>query len=253
MMLFAMVEEGCRLLAAKGALPGPAVRLAAEEDGGLAGTLVESMPARRPSAGRPVAYLCLPAFVVLILLGFDRLIFFHRPTAQIPYAQFFSQHILFYALDVAFAFGLILCGLHLAECARRLFAVCSFRSILVFCHASSPAGGVSVTAGQSGGEHSLISWKTVENVDEGFAHWARRPQSSARFRVGFCWAEALSEASGGESPRQLLQLNRSDLTDEAMNRIIELPFAVAFSGEEESAGPKGNTGGVRPPIGFTGV
>jgi hypothetical protein len=241
-ILFAMIEEGCRLLTPRGSPTRTPTRLQNEQDPRIPGTLIESFPTALPSFGKPAAYLCLPAVVVLVTTGFSRLVNFNRSTTPMIYSDFFSYHALFYALDVAFALGLVLCGLHLVECARKLFGVCRFSSVLVFCHLSEPPASAAAEVptdrrarrrrGPSG-----TPWTILNEVDDQFAAWARRPDTPTAFHMGFSWAEAVSEAAGGNTPRHLLALRVSQSLDEAMDRILELPFQVDYRKEPEEMEP----------------
>ncbi len=241
-ILFAMIEEGCRLLTPRGSPTRTPTRLQNEEDPRIPATLIESFPTALPSFGKPAAYLCLPAMVVLVTIGFSRLVNFDRSTTPMMYSDFFSYHVLFYALDVAFALGLVLCGLHLVECARKLFGVCSFSSVLVFCRLSEPPASAAPEVAQDRRARrrrgpSGSRWTILNEVDDQFAAWARKPDAPAAFRMEFSWAEAVSEAAGGDAPRHLLALRVSESLDEAMDRILELPFQVDFRKEPEEMEP----------------
>jgi hypothetical protein len=69
---------------------------------------------------------------MLLIMGFTRLIHFRRATGMIPHIEFFRYYFVDYMLEVAFAIGLIIVGMRLAEMARKLFGVQRYRSALVF-------------------------------------------------------------------------------------------------------------------------
>jgi hypothetical protein len=241
-ILFAMIEEGCRLLTPRGSPTRVPTRLRSKEDHRIPGTLVESYPAALPSFGKPAAYFCLPAMVVLTTIGFSRLVGFSRPATQMVYSDFFSRHFLFYALDVAVALGLVLCGLHLVECARKLFGVRRFGSVLVFCRLSEPPASDAPEVPDDRRppkkrRRSSTEWEILEEVDDQFAAWARKPDAATAFRMEFGWAEAVSEAGGEDASRHLLALRVSPSLNEAMDRILELPFLVNFGREPKRVEP----------------
>ncbi len=241
-VFLALVEEGCRLLSPRGQPHRGAIRLEMEGNTLVKGSLVENAPFAVPSIGRPAAYVCLPLILILMVTGFSRLISFTGPASSMPYQVFLARYALQYLLEVAFSLGLILCGLHFANWARKLFAGRSFRSFLVFCSVI-PAGarvpreptprlpkGLGILSGGT-------RWAQVTGVDEQLATWARTPGAEGEFRLESCWAEAVSEAAAAGEPRFLIGALRSQALDRAVSRIMELPFHVRFErhdGEDDA-------------------
>ncbi|MBI4963608.1 MAG: hypothetical protein HY913_10055 [Desulfomonile tiedjei] len=237
-LFFALLEEGCRLLSAAGQPDRKPVRLEQKETSTTKGTLIESYPESVQAFSRPAAYVCLPFIFLLLTMGFSRLINFQRPVGPMHYVDFLAYHSLDYVLEVAFALGLILAGLYLAELARRMFGIRRFRSALVFCYAmktGSPTN-LGASSNQLLGPRMRIKWKVAQGVDDQFAGWAKDPGRERKFSVQLCWAEAFSEASTAEAARFLIRLEQSSSLDEAMKHLSELPFHVGFQ-TEAAAGP----------------
>ena len=232
-LFFSLLEEGCRLLSPKGLPDRRPVRLEQEAAPTTKGTLIESYPEAVKAFSRPAAYACLPFVFLLLTMGFSRLMDFHRPVAPMHYADFLAYHSLDYVLEVAFALGLILTGLNLAELARRMFEACRFRSALVFCYAmkGAPDRNSGTSPKQPLGPSGPVNWKVVQGVDDQFAGWAKDPASQRKFSVQLCWAEAFSEASAAGAPRFLIRLEKSPSLDEAMQHLSELPFHVDFQAD----------------------
>ncbi len=248
---FALLEEGCRLLTRKGDPDRKPGRLQATGRPRVKATLVETFPELVRSLARPAAYSCLPLALILISNGFRRLVNFQQPTQPMPYADFLSRYLPVYGMDIAFAFGLILAGLHFGQCARVLFGPRSYRSVLVFCHVSE-AGAMADSLPESdrlptpGDVHRPTTWEEVNGVDEQFANWARQPDSQGTFLLNVCWAEVRSESSAPESPRHLVRVEAADKLERAMARILELPFRVHFHVDHEAVGPTGPLNDHRP-------
>jgi hypothetical protein len=236
-LMFALIEQGCRLLTPRGYAERSPTRLQEETKPRIKGTLVENFPIETRGLGSPAAYLCLALIIMFLSVGFLRLIHFHRPVTSIMYTEFLSSHLLLYALDVAFYLGLILCGLHFARWARRLFGIRRFVSSLVFCcvtnvdRLESSEGGESGPLQKSRTPQGMV-WKIAPGVDDEFAAWARHPQSVARFEMEACWGEVLSEAGTADAPRHLTRVRRSQNLEHSMARILELPFKVDFRVEK---------------------
>jgi len=159
-----------------------------------------------------------------------------------PYPEFFSVYFLDYLIEVAFALGLVVVGLHLAERARELFGVRRYRSALVFCHVGTH--GNRQSKGESGSQtrdvvnpFGEISWKTAHGVDEQFAQWVREPGRARRFTGVVYWADVLSESPSADGPRFVIGLQQSQSLDGAMRRILSIPFHVAFRSVEEDVVP----------------
>jgi hypothetical protein len=238
-LFVALLEEGCRLLNPKGCPDRPATRLEEEANPDSKASLMESFPTKLPSLSRPAGYLCLPLIVLLLVLGFSRLIQFQGIEEAMPYADFLSFHLVDYVLEVTVAFGLILCGLHFSEWARSLLGVCKFRSALIFCreiddvHSEEtndrPARKRSIIS-RSGSPATKI-WRSAQGVDDRFVEWAKYPDSIRKFMMEICWAEAVSESGSPEGPRHLTLLQQSPALDGAMNRILRLPFSVRLQKE----------------------
>jgi len=164
-------------------------------------------------------------------MGFSRLINFQRPLATTHYMDFLAYQLPDYVLEVAFAFGLILAGLHLAEWARRIFGIQQYHSSVVLCHtlrsiSTEDASGMERPSSREKGQG--LGWSVVQGVDKGFLAWAREPNKDASFEVTICWAEVLTEAADRQGPRFVIDMFRSDSLDEAMERVIELPFCADF-------------------------
>ncbi len=231
-LFFALLEEGSKLLSAKGGSPAPPTRLEAKNDPATKGTLIESRPEAVRTFLRPAGYFCLPLVFLLVTMGFSRLIHFRGLSASMHYTQFLGLHSLNYLLEVAFALGLILSGLYLAEWARKLFAVRNFGSSLVFCcmrsdrELEASAQDVAVKAAHP--RRPAMSWKPVREVDDQLAAWAKRPQSSRRFKLELSWAHVSSESAEADGPRFLIELDSSEALERAMKRILDIPFHVNF-------------------------
>jgi hypothetical protein len=243
-VFFALVEEGCRLLTAKGAPENRPVRLEASHAADITGTLVESSPVRVASFGRPAAYICLPLAVFLLIAGFSRLVHYDPGLPPMLYTEFFSAHFLGELVRLAFAFGLIIVGLHFSEVARELLAVRMFRSSLVFLYCDAPAGMRRATKTGPGHETALMSpdqysWKIAGGVDDQLAEWARQPQAVNDFRITVRWAETVSEASERGGRRYVVRMERSQSLETAVGLILELPFYVHLNrGDMSSTGPQ---------------
>ncbi|MEJ2716494.1 MAG: hypothetical protein P8182_05055 [Deltaproteobacteria bacterium] len=236
-LLFALIEQGCRLLTPRGFAERSPIRVQEETTPRIKGTLIENFPVQTRALSSPAAYVCLALMIVFLSVGFLRLIHFHRPVTAMAYTEFFSSHLLLYALDVAFYLGLILCGLHFARWARRLFSIRRFVSSLVFCYTASVQRPESSEQGESGpwqksGRSQGMVWKITQGADDEFAAWARQPQAVTRFEMEACWGEALSEAAGANASRHLTQVQRSQTLEYSMGRILELPFKVDFRVEK---------------------
>jgi hypothetical protein len=267
-LFFALLEEGCRLLNPPG-LPAQApVRLQGGGDAATRATLLESFPATKPSVARPAAYACLPLAALLVVNGFARLVNFPRPVDPMPYAQFFSACFADYAIEAALGIGQIMAGLHFADLARRLFAIRVFVSALVLCQARSTGAagaGLAQEAGTNRRKTARLNgaeWSTVHGVEAPFAEWARNPAQHGRFAAEVFWAEAVSEAVGGDQARHVKRLAMSPPLDAAMARIVEIPFRVRFEMEsvEMEKDPPGPGGEPHPEeypdktqTGMTGV
>jgi len=232
-VLFALLEEGARLLTPKGHTTRAAVRLVNGASDQGKGTLVESAAAPVRFLGRPAGYICIPLAVFMLIGGFARLIHFNRPVAPMLYSDFLQRHIVDYALGVAFAFAMIIAGLHFAQLARNISAIRRFQSSLLFCAVTQSAADRE--------EHSVpavrptvasrTGWKLSSGVDDQFAAWARQPSGSSRFHMDVYWAETVSETSRESAERHLIAVEPSVRLDKAMARILELPFRVCFAVE----------------------
>jgi hypothetical protein len=241
-VFFALLEEGCRLLSPRGQgarRPQRPIRLTSVNETRPLGSLVEASLTPDRSVGRPVAYLCLPLMVVFLVMGFSRLIDFQRPVVSVPYGDFFAYYLFDYVMEVVFSFGMILAGLHMAEWARRLFGVRTFRSWLVFCHvtrepeaAANAAKRGTARLEDGNDQRGEVAWQVLEDVDERFARWAKDPGTEERFNVEVCWAQVVSEADSDESPRHVVKAEPVPGLDDAMARILALPFHVRLSTEE---------------------
>jgi hypothetical protein len=171
--------------------------------------------------------------LLLLTMGFTRLIHFQRLGGSMTYMEFLSAHSLDYVLEVVFALGMILSGLYFAEWARKLFDVRRYRSAVIFCHtegrASRDSRPMNADAHSSrDGQLEQMRWKPAQAVDDQFAAWAKDPQGVARFHVEVCWTEAISESIGAEGPRYLIEARKTESVDSALSRIVELPFHVDF-------------------------
>ncbi|HMK37044.1 MAG TPA: hypothetical protein VK463_18360 [Desulfomonilaceae bacterium] len=226
LMFFALLEEAAKLLSTKGSPDQRPVRFSKRDDPFTKGTLVENFPHRVRSYSRPAGYLCLPLIFLLLVMGFSRLIHFNRPVAPIPYMDFLTTYFLDYLMEVFFAIGLIVTGLYVADWARKLFDVRTYRSSVVFCHADAETHPEK--AGVPARTPADVPWQNDGGTDERFARWAREPEGGRRFVVEACWAEILSESESGEAPRFLIHMKESPSLDMAMSRILTLPFCVSF-------------------------
>jgi hypothetical protein len=236
-LLFALLEQSCRLLTPRGFTQKSPTRLQEETTQRIKGTLIENFPLETRALGSPAAYVCLALTIGFVSAGFLRLIHFHRPVTPMVYTEFFSSHLLLYALDVAFYLALILSGLHFAKWAGTLFNVRRFISSLVFSYVTSVDRSESSGGAASGSLQELrrsqgMVWKIAPGADDDFAAWARQPQALTRFEMEACWGEALSEAASAEAPRYLTRVQRSQGLEQSMARILELPFQVGFRVEK---------------------
>ncbi|MCA1961109.1 MAG: hypothetical protein LDL33_09945 [Desulfomonile sp.] len=239
-VLFALLEEGARLLTPKGHAARPVVRLLSGASNQGKGTLVESAATPVRFLGRPAGYICIPLAVFMIVGGFARLIHFNRPVAPMLYSDFLQRHIVEYALGVAFAFAMIIAGLHFAQLARNIFAIRRFQSSLLFC-AVTQMDAANQGSQDKDGRRAVArqtEWGLSSGVDDQFAAWAREPSGSSRFRMDVYWADAISETARETAKRHLVVLRPSERLDKAMARILELPFRVYFELEavEERTG-----------------
>ena len=232
-VFFALLEEGCKLLTARGRPDRGAVRLEEETRPHMKGTLIENFPEGVRGLMTPAGYVCLPLILLLLTMGFTRLIHFQRSIGPMAYMEFLTGHSLDYLLELVFGLGLILSGLYFAEWARKLFDVRRYRSALIFCHTegqsvSEPLAGTANPRSRSRRASEGMRWKVAQAVDDQFAAWAKDPRAAKRFHVEVCWAEAISESVGTGGPRYLIEARKTQSIDSALSRIIELPFHVDF-------------------------
>ena len=230
-LFFALLEEGCRLLTARPFPHRMPVRLQHETNPRIRGTLVENFPEPVRYWARPAAYVCLPIFFLLLTAGFTRLINFRLIADAVPHTEFLRVYLLDYLLEVAFALGLLMVGLQLADVTRRLFGVRKYCSTVVFCYVGQelPKPPRSDHASlQLFGKKMKTTWKIVEGVDEQFARWAKDPDSTTRFRVNIYWAEVFSESVGAAGPRLLTGVQTSPSVEAAMERILKIPLTAGF-------------------------
>jgi len=246
-VFFALLEEGCRLLTAKGRADRGAVRLEEETRPHMKGTLIENFPESLRALMTPAGYVCLPLILLLLTMGFTRLIHFQRSIGPMTYMEFLTGHSLDYLLEVVFGLGLILSGLYFAEWARRLFDVRRYSSAVIFCHTEGQS--VSKTLAANANQHSRsgrasegMRWKVAPAVDDQFAAWAKDPRAAKRFHVEVCWAEAISESVGTSGPRHLIEARKTESIDSALSRIVELPFHVDFQIEALACAPTPTVG-----------
>jgi hypothetical protein len=227
-MFFALLEEAAKLLSGMRGQDQQPVRLRNGESPQIRGTLVENSPKVIRSFARPAGYLCLPLILLLLTMGFSRLIYFNRPVAPVPYADFLTRYFLDYLMEVFFGIGLIITGLYFSDWAGNLFDVRKYRSALVFCHTSRPAMQSTERSPEKKASREGISWTTDGDVDEQFVQWAREPEGGRNFRIETFWAEVISESEGAEGPRFLIKMAQSQSLDLALSRILALPFCVSF-------------------------
>jgi hypothetical protein len=245
-LFFALLEEGCRLLTAKPFPHRSAVRLQLEANPRIRGTLIENYPESVRNWARPAAYVCLPIFFLLLTAGFTRLINFRLITDTVPHLEFLRAYLLDYLLEVAFALGLIVVGLQLADVTRRLFGVRKFRSTAVFCYVGKtlpnpPPSGRDFR--RRSDQQTKTEWKVIEGVDEQFARWAKDTYTETKFRVNIFWAEVFSESISAAAPRLLTGMHKSPSVEAAMERILKIPLTADFNvempapdaGKEENA------------------
>ncbi|MFH0825145.1 MAG: hypothetical protein V2B18_20530 [Pseudomonadota bacterium] len=247
-LFFSLLEEGCKLLTPRGKAGPRPVRLERLGPTVVRGTLIENAPSSVRSPGRIAAYGCIPLMILAMVMGFSRLIHFAMPVQPVEYTEFLSRHFLNYIVEIAFAFALILTGLHFAERAGILFGIRRYASLIVFF--SVEAGPVEEPGAQQSDlprmtrtKSGETAWEVVQGVDQGFARWVRDPSAGERFLVEAYWAQAESEAASDDQPRYPTGSRRSKSLDLSMERILELPFLVTFSKEptEDGAGIEGDT------------
>jgi len=244
---FALLEEGCKLLNAKGQANPPPVRMEAETQPHMKGSLIENFPENVRGLMTPAGYVCLPLILLLLTMGFTRLIHFHRSTGPMTYMEFLTVHSLDYMLEVVFALGLVLSGLYFAEWARKLFDVRRYRSAIIFCHTEGqpvrePHVGSANARPRLRLSSGVMKWNAAQAADDQFATWAKDPRSTKRFHVEVCWAEAISESVGAGGPRYLVEARKTESIDSALSRIVELPFHVDFQIEAMACAPTPTSG-----------
>ncbi len=161
-----------------------------------------------------------------------RLIHFRRPTDPIHLVDFAKMYLLDYLMEVAFAIGLILMGLYFAEWARAMFNVRRFKSAMIMC-STRPYEELDKKANhnQEQQQRGIGKWKLEVDENDPFIDWAKDPEHKRCFLLEVCWASALTESQGTESPRSLVKLEKSSSLDEALWRILRLPFCVDFETE----------------------
>ncbi len=247
-LFFALLEEGCRLLSAQGPARNSPYRVERRDNPAIKGTLIETFPKGMPSLARPVGYICLPLVPILLSSGFSRLTGFSPELSSVYVTDFLSRHLLYYALDVALALALILAGVYFGEWARKLLGVRRYQSTVVFCSLVADKGrGLvpSVYSSRTGTDISrLTQWRPEEVMDEAFAQWAKNPSTERDFLVEICWAEAISESASEDGPRYLTDMRKSEVLQDSMRRLIQLPFQVnlepALCGDTQpSSSPSG--------------
>jgi len=176
---------------------------------------------------------------LLVTAGFSRLIHFQGVAVPMPYQRFLEFLLLDYALEVAFGLGMIFSGIYVAEWARELFSIRRFGSTLVLCSATStvdsPISAEKPTAAGVARGPALTAWKRTETVDDQFAAWARGPCVGTHFSVEACWADIISESAEPGAPRHLIDMQTSKPLGDAMKRILNLPFHIAFAIDEAEA------------------
>jgi hypothetical protein len=254
-LFFALLEESCRLLSPKGGPSAAPARLESKSDPSTKGTLIESRPQAVQSFLRPAGYVCLPLIFLSVTMGFSRLVHFRGSSVSMHYTQFLGTQALTYLMEVAFALGLILSGLYLAQWARKLFAVRKFGSSLIFCSMEpdgKPAAAVPDAAKQPARhrEAPVTEWKIARDVDDQLAAWAMRPHNSTKFQVELCWAHVSTESAEADGPRFLVNLSKSEALEDAMKRILEIPFHVNFRADDP--GPRRDFEESRPASGPPG-
>jgi hypothetical protein len=227
-MFFALLEEAAKLLNGKGGADRKPVRLQRGDSPHVRGTLIENSPQAIRSFARPAGYLCLPLILLLVVMGFSRLIHFNRPVTPVPYTDFLTIYFLDYLMELFFALGLIITGLYFADWARKLFDVRRYRSALLFCHTRPAPARETDQPPKKAVNGEEISWTPDGGSDEPFAEWARAPEGGRSFLVEACWAEVISESEGTKNPRFLVQMAQSQSLDIALSRILALPFCVGF-------------------------
>ncbi|MDQ7782980.1 MAG: hypothetical protein RDU20_08885 [Desulfomonilaceae bacterium] len=231
-VFFALLEEGCRLLSAQGPARNSPYRVERADNPVIKGTLIESNPKGMPSPARPAGYFCLPLIPLLLSAGFSRLTHFSPEVSSIYFTNFLSLHLLDYVLEVILALALILSGVYFGEWARKLLGVTRFQSAFVFCSlVAEKATGSAASAYSSRrgpGISRLPEWRAAEGLDEAFARWAKNPGTERDFLVEICWAEAVSESESAteEGPRYLTGMTKSEVLQDSMQRLIQLPFHV---------------------------
>ena len=75
----------------------------------------------------------------------------------------------------------------------------------------------------------------VKGADDQLAMWAKQPQTMGRFSVEIYWAEVVTEAAGAEGGRYLARVDESQELNNAMSRIVQLPFKVDLKAGEPKA------------------
>lgn len=239
-LFLALVEEGCKLLSAKGLADKRPVRLRHADNPHLRGSLIECFSEQIGFFARPAAYCCLPVIFFFLTTGFSRLVYFRRVPEPMSYIQFLSSHSLDWILEVAFALALILAGVYLADRAARLFRIQRFQSALVFCQVG--VGNPPRVGPPTGRRFSFSAdsesqaWSVVNGVDPEFAEWAKNPHAPKRFQCEIFWTQAVSEASLDEDEgRFIIAMQASAGLDDGVRRIAILPFHVDFeSGTRET-------------------
>jgi hypothetical protein len=226
-LFFTLIEESCKLLSPKGAGPPPSVRL--EAGASARATLIESTAGSSYFVPRPAGLLCLPIILYCTVSGFSRLIHINRAVGPIPYQEFLTLQLPNYLVDVAFAVGLILAGLYVAEWARRLFDIRRYESYLIFVYSMHPTKNAAKN----------VVWSRIEGADEDLVNWAKSTSKNCNFSAKFVWGRLVSEASGSDPSRYFLQIQDSHELNASMQKIVDIPFQLGFKKDRPEEGAVG--------------
>ncbi len=224
-LLFALLEEASTLLNPKGAQTLQHTRLEKKDASDHRISLVETNPAGQPGLGKPAGYLALPFVVAPIILGFSKLINFSKPVDPVPYTEFFQLYIMNYVLEVLFAVALIMAGLYFADWSRRFFEVERFRSNLLVFEIAGESGSAKAST-----ESALETpWGPQSESSNHFAAWVKDPSAEKALKLTAYWGEAKTESLRSGSPRYIVSMNSSKELDEAVTRLLPVPFNTRFS------------------------
>lgn len=243
-LFLALLEESLKLLTPKGCPVGRPMRLEQKGVGMSRGTLMENCPRIARIRSLSSSYLCLPLVILSITVGFSSLIRFQpQISAYGELTEFLSKHGVEYVFQVSFSVGLIFTGIYFSSWSERLFNIRKFRSDIVFCsiRAHENFSDVYPVNETVNLKKHVTTWRILQEVDEHFVGWEKKPKDSQFFSLQILWAEMISESMGNGEPRFVIDLQTSESLDRQIWTIMDIPFCVNFERiATESVGPQTN-------------